>query len=220
MLTIILIILAGLYLLFIVTRKKKWTLDEMSTKRLRMLHFVIFILLVVLAFLANNNIYLRGYWTTKVIIWMFVLTAITLFAFGYRPSQRKAERFYLGFFFYSPLTLIPLAFVPFFGIVIPLSIYGFTIGSADDIQYSDSRYRLQSTYRGFLAPASPPDLFVKHGLFEYKEKPLPVDYFGNCDSIRIENLKENEIEIRFYHHHQFTESENPIKVVVQIGDEE
>lgn len=218
MLTAILTILAGLYLSFLLVRKKKWTLGERQTKKLRIFHVSLLVLLIVLAFMAANNIYLRGYWTTKVLIWMFILTAITLFIFGYRPAQRKAERVYLGIFFYSPLTLIPLAFVPFFGVAMLLSIYGFTIGRTEDTQYSDSRYRLQYTYRGFLAAAAPPDLFVKRGLFEYKEKPLPVEYFGHSDSIRIEPLTENKIEIRFFHHRQFTGKESPVRVVVKIKE--
>lgn len=218
MLTAILIVLAGLYLLFLLTRMTKWTLDEGETKKLRVLHFGILILLVFLVFLANNNIYLRGYWTTKVIIWVFVFTGLILFAFGYRATQRKAERVYFGLFFYSPLTLIPLAFVPFLGGAILLSIYGFTIGTADDIQYSDSQYRLQRTYKGFLAPAAPPDLFVKYALFEHREKPLPVEYLGDTDSIRIETLEDNKIEIRFYHRRQFTDSENPVRVIVKLEE--
>jgi hypothetical protein len=69
-----------------------------------------------------------------------------------------------------------------------------------------------------LAPASPPDLFVKHGLFEYREKPLQVQYFGDSDSIKITNLSGREIGIDFYHNRQFTDRESPIKVVVEIAE--
>ena len=108
--------------------------------------------------------------------------------------------------------------MPFLGIGVLLTIYGFTIGDADDIKYSDSKYRLQQTYSGFLAPASLPDLFVKHGLFEYMESRLQVQYFGDSDSIEINNLGANEIEIKFYHDGQFTKRESPIKVIVEIAE--
>lgn len=216
MLTILLIIIPGLYLLFLLTRKIKWTFDERRSKMLRIFHFGVLALLILLGFLAKNNFFLRGYWTTKIIIWVFVITAITLFAFGYRPLQRKIERFYYGFFFYAPLTLIPLSFIPFFGIAVLLTIYGFMIGDSSDIKYTDSKYRLQDTYRGFLAHASLPDLFIKSGLLEHKENQLPANYFGGYDSIKINELELNKIEIDFYHNGQFTDEESPIKVIVEV----
>lgn len=171
-------------------------------------------LLIGLAILSNYNIYLRGYWTTKIIIWIFIFTAIILFAFGHKQTQNKLERIYYGLFFYFPLACIPLCFIPFLGWGIVLGVYGKTIGEQNDIKYSDNKYRLQHTYKGFIAPAAPPDLYVKHGLFEYKEKPLEVEYLGDCDSIRINEITDREIKITFYHGEHFTDEKNPIELYI------
>jgi len=217
MLTILLITIPGLYLLFLLTRKTKWAFDARTSRTLRIFHFGILALLILLSFLAKNNIYLRGYWTTKIIIWIFLITAIILFAFGHRPRQRKTERLYYGVFFYTPLVLIPISFIPFFGSAILLTIYGFTIGDSSAINYADSKYRLQHTYRGFLAPATAPDLFIKSGLLEHKEDPLTIHYYGS-DSIKINELGGNKIEIEFYNKEQSIDQENPIKVIVELDD--
>lgn len=217
MLTITLIIVIGLYLASLLSWRLNWTFGNRTTRKFRGIHFAFLILLILLAILGGNNVFLRGYWTTKVIIWIFVITAMTLFAFGHRPIQRTIERLYCGLFFYIPLILIPISFIPFLGVGVLLTIHGYTIGDRSDIKYSDNKFRLQQTYRGFLAPAGPPDLFVKRGMFEYKEKPLAVPYFGEADSIKIKELGKNRIEIEFYHNGQFTDRENPIKETVEIG---
>ena len=177
---------------------------------------MLLVLLIGLVILANYNIYLRGYWTTKILIWVFILTSMILFAFEYRPTLNPITRTLYGFFFYLPIACIPLCFIPFLGWAIVLGIYGYTIGDENDIKYSDNKYRLQQTYKGFMAPASAPDLFVKNGIFEYKEKPLDVRYLGDCDSIKINDLSNKKIKIIFYHGGHFTNEKDPIEVNVDL----
>jgi hypothetical protein len=216
MLTIILIIIIGLYIATYCTRNTPNKFGQKSTRLFRQIHFGLLVLLIILGVLANYNIYLRGYWTTKILIWFYILSAMTLFALGEKTLQKKIERIYYSMFFYFPLVAIPLLFLPYLGTGIVLGIFGHTIGDSNDIKYSDKNFRLQNTFHGFMAPPSAPDLFVKRGILEYKEEPLDMEYLYRLDSIRIENELTKEITILFYDETVFAETHGPLKVKVLL----
>jgi hypothetical protein len=94
------------------------------------------------------------------------------------------------------------------------AIYKDIIGDRTDIKYVDNKYRLQQSFKGILAPPSPPDLFVKRGLFEYKQKPLKMDYLGDCASIKINELTEGKIKIIFQHCEQLINEQQQKELIV------
>jgi len=114
--------------------------------------FLIFgALLIVAAILAQFHIFFRGYWTTKILIWLFILAASLLFAFGDRAVLAKPLRILAGVVFYFPLASVLWFFiVPFMGPVLSLTIWGHILGDKDDIFYSDNDLRLQRVFRGAL----------------------------------------------------------------------
>jgi hypothetical protein len=203
------------YILYFSGKKNLFRLDYQKMKILKVFHFGLLGILLLLGFLANQDTYVRGFYTTKILIWIFIFSAVILFVFGESSLQKRIERIYYSLYFYFPIAMIPLWFIPFLGWGINLWVVANTISFYSDIKYLDEKYRIQHIPRGFMAPASPPDLFVKTGILEYLEKPLEMHYLPDCDSIKIKEIKQSGILISFYHHGS-PSIENPFNLNVRL----
>lgn len=178
---------------------KKVRLSTKTTLIGKKLFIILGVILIVAVILAQFDTYLRGYWTTKFLIWLFILIASLLFAFGDRSILTKAWRIFTGIIFYFPLASVLWFFiVPFMGPVLSITIWGHILGDKDDIFYSDKDIRLQRVFHGALGPAGPPNYFKKNGILEFDEGNLSVNFYENPDSLKVEKTKDT-ITVYFYH---------------------
>jgi len=213
---IVSILFIGLYVSFFLARRNKLSIGDSRTRKLRLFNIGLLILLLILVLLAINNTYLRGYWTTKFLIWLFLLSTMTLYGFGHRPIMKKIEKAYYGLIFYFPLVIVPFLFNPFIGLSILFGISSYVIGDSANIQYSDSKFRIENTFSGVLAPARPPTLIVKYGPLEYKEAPLEMHYIENIDSIDIKEIDLHNIRITFFFQGKYEEYKSPFELAVKL----
>jgi hypothetical protein len=164
--------------------------------------------LIVVAILAQFDIYLRGYWTTKFLIWVFVLIASLLFAFGDRLVLTKPWRIFTGFIFYIPIASILWFFiVPFMGPVLSITIWGRILGDKDDIFYNDNDIRLQRVFKGALGPAGSTNYFKKSGILEFDKGILSGNFYETPDSLKVDKTKDTVI---VYFYHSDKDSVNPV----------
>lgn len=178
---------------------KKVRLTSTATSVTKKVLLYLLSLLLIAAILAQFDTYFRGYWTTRILIWLFILSASLLFAFGNRHILTKPWRIFTGIFFYFPLSSILLFFIlPFLGPVLIITLWGHILGDKNDIFYSDRELRLQRVFHGALGPAGPPDYFKKNGIFEFDKGTLSVNFYENPDSLKVYKTKDT-ITIYFYH---------------------
>ena len=66
--------------------------------------------------------------------------------------------------------------------------------------YDSDRYRIENSFKGILAPASLPELFIKKGIFEkkflLKGSYIPKD---KITEIKILELANDSVEVKFFH---------------------
>src|SRR5829696_3288004 len=178
---------------------KKVRLPLRTTIITKRIFLAIGTVLIVAAVLAQSHVYLRGYWTTKILIWLFILTASLLFSFGDRAALVKPLKILAGVVFYFPLASVLWFFiVPFMGPVLSITIWGHILGDKDDTFYSDRDLRLQRVFRGALGPAGPPNYFQKSGVLEFDRGTLSVNFYENPDSLKVEKTKDS-VTVLFYH---------------------
>jgi len=161
--------------------------------------FMCFLLLTVFA-LSLFGIYFRGYWTTKAIIWAFVLTASLYYSFGNKQILTKPWKNIATIVFYFPIVSALFMVIPtFLGMIISYSLWLRLTGDPRAIYYNDSEIRIQKVctdcdagFQGF------PRYFKKQGLFELDKGELDNgnNLFG--DRIRVEKTKDSTIVYLYY----------------------
>jgi len=167
-----LLFLIGLFGLF-----KKVRLSSPTTVIAKKIFIVLGSILIIAGIIAQFDTYLRGYWTTKSLIWLFIIIASLLFAFGDRQIVTRRWRIFTGLIFYFPSASVLLFFiVPFMGPVLTISIWGRILGDKGDIFYNDNDIRLQRVFKGALGPAGPPNYFKKNGILEFDKGILAVNF--------------------------------------------
>ena len=159
----------------------------------------IFYLLGVLLFfciaLSLFGIYFRGYWTTKVIVWLFILIASVICCFVHTSVATKRLKIFTRFLFYFPLASVLMWFlIPFLGAVFALIIWGRVLGDTNDVYYSDSEIRIQKNSEG---PLAPPGLkaFKLCGMLEFDQGIL--NSYGYPDSVKVSKTADS-ITIYFF----------------------
>lgn len=89
--------------------------------------------------------------------------------------------------------------------------------TAYSLYYDDHRYRLETTFKGILAAAALPDLFVKDGLVERRYR-LNGEYLAKDEVDSIELNEDGEmVTITFFHSADTSYGlTNPLRVNVNI----
>ena len=158
-------------------------LDKSKTQRLQQIWIFFAIVLCISAVLAYFNTYLRGYWTTKVLIWIFVFISGFLYAIGNRMSVNMLIR----------KTSLLISLLPFFCTFIYLVsamsggmllhfVLARTCGSSSFVFYDDASLRIERDNRGFRNRRSP-RYFEKLGIFEIDKGSIPCTH--RPDSVRV-----------------------------------
>lgn len=178
---------------------KEVRLSSRATSVTKKLFLFLSTVLVIAAILAQFDTYFRGYWTTRILIWLFILSASLLFAFGDRTILAKPWRIFTGILFYFPISSALLFFIlPFLGPVLIITLWGHILGDKNDTFYCDRDIRLQRVFHGALGPAGPPNYFKKNGIFEFDKGTISVNFYENPDSLKIDKTKDT-ITVYFYH---------------------
>ncbi len=196
---IALIVVGIVFLIGLFGLIRKIRMSFRATALLKKLFSFVGSVLVVVAILFHFDIYLRGYWTTKIFIWFFILIASLLFTFGNRNALGKAVKVITGITFCFPVaSVLWLFIVPFMGPVLTLTIWGHILGNKDDVLYDDNEIRLQRVFKGALGSSGPPYYFKKSGILEFSKGALSVNFYENPDSLKVDKTKDTII-IYFYH---------------------
>ena len=203
------IIISGLvFLIGLFGLIKKVRLSQKITIITKRLFITLSIILIVASILAYFDTYLRGYWTSKFLIWLFIFIASLLFTFGDRVILTKRWRVFTGFIFYFPFaSILWFYIVPFMGPVLSITIWGHILGDKDDIFYSDNDIRLQRVFKGALGPAGPPNYFKKSGILEFDKGILSVNFYETPDSLKVDKTKDT-VTVYFYHSNK--DATNPV----------
>ena len=90
---ILYVIVIGLYVSLLFARRSKLSISDSLIGKLRLVNIGLLFLFIILIILAVNNVYLRGYWTTKILIWLFLLSSMTLFAFVAGSLRIELKRY-------------------------------------------------------------------------------------------------------------------------------
>lgn len=150
--TITLIIAYG-YLLIRWEKLVSSKLGEQSSKIIKYIHYVG--LAVVVTVGVSYGLFdhgLRGLWTTRIFMFLTLLTGCFYRFLSSPLSVNKFERLYFKVVAFVPVMLGGIFLIPLLGIVLILSLGGQLIEPAEEIYYQDSNLRIQSTFMGVLGP--------------------------------------------------------------------
>ena len=163
-------------------------------------HFISLILLIISIWINKYDLSFRGHNSTSIIFNLCIFLAMIIYLFD--SLKNILKKYYFVIIVYG---------------LFVLSFYYFLIFTIDynHIYYNDKNYRLEQTYKGIMAPASLPDLFVKKGLIE-KQYSLRGKYLikEEIDSIKVLDLKDT-FEIEFYHNDKDLRRVNPF--ITKVG---
>jgi hypothetical protein len=165
-------------------------LNSKYTTRLQRVWKIWFSALLILLFFSFFDIYIRGYWTTKIIILGFVVVSGIFYAFADRAASNGMLRKLS-----LCISVIPFLITLFYlilgsgnGFIAHVFITTFG-GSNSAILYSDDEVRVERDNRGIRNPRSP-RYFRKYELFEIDkgsivctQNPDSVDVSHHGDSI-------------------------------------
>lgn len=102
------------------------------------------LLLMLLLILSIFGIYLRGYWTTKVILWLFITVSSLFYSMGNKRVVTKPMRIASAITFYFPTISIALFFIPsFLGTILSYAFWIQLTGDPKAIYFEDEDFRIQ-----------------------------------------------------------------------------
>lgn len=204
---IILVIFLLIYFVYLINLKYKRTLSNVGFVVLNKTHYLFLLIFFLTLIFSLRGIYLRGFWTSKIILWTIIMTSSIIWIFCRNSIKNPTEKSYFKLIFIFPsiffLTWIfpPLGNQTFCEIDTYLGEY-----EKRNILYEDKDYKI--AFLGGLCghQGDYPVLLIKKGIFEIKEEKLTFDFrefeFNitkiSNDSIKIdyinyENEKDSEI---------------------------
>ena len=181
---------------------------DFSSKILRIifiLHLVFWFLLLMALILSCWNLYFRGYKSTTIIFNFIGWTGLFLYLFHKKETVPK--------FVHVSTYLFALSI----GVITIFTTYDLLISNRRDIYYNDSKYRLELTFKGILAIAPPPDLFIKFGILEKRydlnSKYIPKEKVKN---ILIQRPTKQIVRIVFFYlDTQHTASTDTVEIKIK-----
>jgi hypothetical protein len=196
----LIIILAILFLIYLLTLMKGsiGRLNPQYTQFLRISLFISAPILIIVLIISRYNIYPRGYWFPRVLFWVVVFQLLILFGFGHRSKLSWIETKIYGFFFFAPLCFIPLLLIPFLGIAMALVFYVSFIGDKSFIIYSDRNIRIENEGIRLLGPDPALGVYVKEGVFCFKDTILTDGYDVQNDRLNVRKLNDSTYLITHY----------------------
>lgn len=168
-----------------------------KTKRLREAHVLSLLFVIAMIWMSYYGMSFRGYWTEKIIWWIFYFSGVSVFTSGNPESVKGIRKFYYSLFLLFPVILLCLLVVPVFGVALLFFVKNEWMGEPGSVRYSDRHFRIELPYTGVLG--SRPEhahLVVKKGIIEYEGRVLDSIYDPGVMTYKIEQKSPSEIEIR------------------------
>ncbi len=194
-------LVAGLLFVFgLFARYKKVQLSIRATSIAGKIFLAVCFLLLSLFVLSLFGTYLRGYWTTKIILWLFIIVGSLLYALGNRQVLTKPFRIASAFPFYFPIVSILLLIIPsFLGTILSYALWLRLTGDPKAIYYEDDEIRIQKVCSdcdaGFKGD---PQYFQKEGLLEFDKGYLQTSNNTFSDRIKLEKAND-KITVYLYY---------------------
>ncbi len=166
--SLIFILFGGIFFfyLFYFAFRNKINVNDQIFKYSKQLHYSTVGLLLFNLILNYYGYYLRGVWTIKIVMWIFLISSFVI-QFK-RPSLKlKIEKIYFKILLFSPIALVLSWIVPMFGAFVCYSFMLLFNTYEDKIIYDDSNYKL-SYEEGFLMYDYEFDVYKKTFIFEHK----------------------------------------------------
>jgi hypothetical protein len=167
--------------------KRNISISKMHFKWMIIAHLFMFTLFISALILAHFEIYFRGYHSHSYIL--LLLCLIGTISFWVMPEKEIR----------SKVLIFSFAIIEFLCLIAIPILTGIFSGT-DDLYFDSSKYRIEATYKGFLAPAQLPDLFIKGLIFEKKFLVKgPYIQKAKITAIKISELTNDSVEVKFYH---------------------
>ena len=177
-------ILAYGFGLFYWNRQVTWRLNPRMSRSIKLFHYAgLLICLLVGITYMNFDIGLRGLWTTRSIVISVLVTGVLFILLTDKSTISHVERWYFRTFSLLPVLAAATLLIPFFGIVLMLSLFGQLTDPATIIYYEDDKLRIQSSFVGVLGPPRL-DIFEKRMIFERKLQSANL-WANDIDSIKV-----------------------------------
>jgi hypothetical protein len=177
-------ILLYTYGLFLWDKLVAWRLTKKVSKTIKYVHyFTLFVALTIVLTYFQYGVGLRGLWTTRTFAIIALFTGVFFNFVAEKTMLSKIEKVYFKLFSFLPTVTGIILCIPFLGVVIVVTLLGRIFEPANKIYYEDDNIRIQSTFRGVLAPKQI-DFFTKR-MFTEKYLYVPNFYCSDNDSIAV-----------------------------------
>lgn len=189
-------VLIGLsYILYFLIGKKNAINSKILNviKRANYFFFAIGFLLLIMSLFGY---YLSSIWSTKIIAWIYLLTACFMLI-NRRQIGNGIEKTYTDILFYSPLVMIVGWVLPMLGFWICYSFSLFFYTDESTIAFNDKNYMLIFE-EGFLVYDYDPTLFKKYGIFQKKMNDIELNEWNFKRNIEIIGVDENSVRIKYF----------------------
>lgn len=190
----------GFYLIAFWRRRKQALLSGGLLRYLQIGHFILAFLLLTSLYLALNDWYYRGRYTSLFVVWTCWLSGMGLYALGGK-NLRGWVKYYFRFVFYLPLATWVLGCIPLLGWILVLVEYGYLANCTLPLVYEEGRYRLEKGPSAFIEDVGMPHLYVRTGLLErhYRiRKDAVSDDFYGIDSAKIQEIGLRKVRVTIY----------------------
>ena len=183
---IIILLIAYVFTLYQWNKRIEWRLNIEISKWFKILHYsMIGLIIIDIAIFSISGFHYRGLWTSRIFVFGFLLSGLTLYPLANKSILNKIERIYFLILGYSPVGVGLFLLVPFLGLVVTVSIGGRLISPAEEILYEDSNIRIQQTFTGALGSLCL-DLVEKKLIVEGPRRRLHKFDLDSYDSIYVQ----------------------------------
>lgn len=165
-------------------------------------HFILLVFLICAFVMSHYNLYFRGYRSHSIIYLLFCLSGIMVY----------------WCFPKSNWVIISVIFVFFESTTSTALVIEMIYDASYQVYYHSSKYRIESTFSGIMAPAKLPDLIKTNFIFE-KKYTLNGNYIAksNLDSLKIIDLSNDTVVVVFYHKDVAKyDIQNPFMIKVKV----
>lgn len=181
------------YLIYVFFRKKI-NVNKKIYIYSKILHYSCLILLSFNLILGLFDYSLRGNWTIKLLMWIFLLTS---FIIQINPTnlKTKVEKLYFKMLLFAPTLLVVTWIIPMLGALTSYSFMLLFFTSDESVIYQDKQYVL-SFEEGFLKHDYEFEVYKNNGIFKHKIKSVLLNEM-NFDKIILVEEKQQHLYIKY-----------------------
>lgn len=150
----------------------KFQLPKDIYKILKIAHLILLglFLVVLITHIIDKHYYLRGRYSTFLILWGLLITGFCLSGFSFQRIKSSILNIYLTLFHYGWLIIVLITFIPFLGMTVPF-LLGPYAALPGKIVFSNENFRIETDEAPRLMkpkPREPYLLIEKKGVLEVR----------------------------------------------------